>query len=180
MKGGIFTAKLCEVCGREFSALYPKSSFKNHEVCNVCKKRLDASKKDFDEVKSEILEELNKCNDFKSYDSIIDEMKDFPTTTGYNFENARIIEYLGVTGGETALGTGLITDFTAALYDISGTESPELTNKIRLAKNVSLAKLIQNCKKLGANAVVGVSFELTTVESILIASANGTAVKIEK
>ena len=61
-----------------------------------------------------------------------------------------------------------------------GTESPGLTNKIRLAKDVALAKLIENCKKLGANAVIGVSFELTTVESILIASANGTAVIIEK
>ena len=173
-------SKNCEVCGREFSALYPKTSFESHEVCKVCKKRLEVSEKNFNEIKDEILEEMNICNDFKSYDTLIEEMKNFPATTGYAFENAHIVEYLGVTGGETALGTGLITDFTAALYDISGTESPELTNKIQLAKNVSLAKLIANSKKLGANAVIGVSFELTTVESILIASANGTAVKIEK
>ena len=174
-------AKNCEVCGREFSALYPKTSFEKHEVCKVCKKRLETSEKNFDEVRKEILDEQSKCgNDFKNYDSLINEIKTFPSTTGFGFENARIKEYLGVTGGETALGTGLITDFTAALYDMYGTESPGLTNKIRLAKDVALAKLIENCKKLGANAVIGVSFELTTVESILIASANGTAVIIEK
>ena len=38
-------AKNCEVCGREFSALYPKTTFEKHEVCKVCKKRLEISEK---------------------------------------------------------------------------------------------------------------------------------------
>ena len=46
-------AKNCEVCGREFSALYPKTSFEKHEVCKVCKKRLEISEKNFDEVRKE-------------------------------------------------------------------------------------------------------------------------------
>ncbi len=172
-------AKNCEICQREFDALYPKTSFEKHEVCKVCKKRLETSGKNFDEIKAEVIEELKKCDDFVDYNSLLDRMKGFPATTGMTFEGYRITEYLGVTGGETALGTGLYTDFASAIYDITGTESPELTNKIRKAKDFALAKLIDNSKKLGANAVIGVNFELTTVNSILIASANGTAVRIE-
>lgn len=172
--------KNCEICKREFDALYSKTSFENHDVCKVCKKRLETSGKSFEEVKEEVLLELKKCADFFDYNSLLEQMKGFPATTGMNFEGYKIIEYLGITGGETALGTGLYTDFASAVYDITGTESPELTNKIRMAKDFSLAKLVDNSKKLGANAVIGVNFELTTVNSILIASANGTAVKIEK
>ncbi|MBQ7124261.1 MAG: heavy metal-binding domain-containing protein [Oscillospiraceae bacterium] len=173
-------AKNCEVCGREFDALYPKTSFENHEVCKVCKKQLEASEKSFDEVKKQILEEIRRCNDFVDYDAMLEKMRGFPATTGMAFEGYKITDYLGITGGETALGTGLYADFAAAIYDIKGTESPELTDKIRKAKDLALAKLIENCKKLGANAVIGVNFELATIDSIMIASANGTAVRIEK
>lgn len=171
--------KNCEVCGREFDALYTKTTFENHEVCKVCKKRLEASGRAFDEVKEEVLAEQEKCSYTMDYSAVLEQAKSFPATTGMGFEGYKITEYLGVTGGETALGTGLYTDFASAIYDITGTESPELTNKIRKAKDFALAKLIDNCKKLGANAVIGVNFELVTINSVLIASANGTAVRIE-
>ena len=173
-------AKNCEVCGREFDALYPKTGFEGHEVCKVCKTKLQKSDEPFEKTKEAVCEELKRCEDPFTGLEIIEESKGFPATTDYGFEGFKITDYLGLTGGEVALGTGFMTDMYAGLSDFFGTECLSLTDKVRSAKEVAQAKLIQNCKKLGANAVIGVDFEVCSSNYLIIVSANGTAVKIEK
>lgn len=56
-----------------------------------------------------------------------------------------------------------------------------MTNKLTEAKERALKKLYLNCYDAGANAVIGVDFEMMTIgTNMIVTCANGTAVKVEK
>ena len=106
---------------------------------------------------------------------------EFLCTTGYNFDGYKITNYIGIKSGESVLGTGLLSDLSAGLTDFFGVESSVVGRKLGQAKEKALASLIDNCIIAGANAAIGIDLDIMTYgPNMMVACANGTAVKIEK
>lgn len=105
----------------------------------------------------------------------------FLSTTGFDFEGYKITEYIGIKSGESVIGTGLLSDLSAGITDFLGVESFAVGSKLGQAKERALKNLIDNCIVAGANAAIGVDLDIMTYgPNMMVACANGTAVKIEK
>lgn len=132
--------------------------------------------------KEKELEEEQKLAEQSRYvQEQVQKFKDFKATTSMSFEGYKIVEYLDILSGEVVLGTGMFSDFDAALSDFFGTNATSYSNKLTKAKNEALNRLKVNCIDMGANGVIAVDIDITTIGSnMIVACANGTAVKIEK
>ncbi len=105
----------------------------------------------------------------------------FITTTSPQIEGYKITEYIHVISGEVVLGTGFLTDISGTVHDFLGTRSGKYENKLGEAKDYALNRVISRALDLGANAIIGVDFDITILGSnMIVVSANGTAVCIEK
>ena len=101
-------------------------------------------------------------------------------TTTHNVEGHKIAEYYGVVSAEAVMGANVIRDFVAGITDIIGGRSGVYEGKLHQAKEVVLAELIEEARKLGANAVVGINVDFEELRgTMLMIVATGTAVKIE-
>lgn len=178
---------VCNDCGTKFKNI---ENVKETDT-NTCKNRLDElAKSCVDSNAQKIIEEysqkvLSECKmrEIKAEENIVVELRkhNFKLTTGYSFDGFKIKEYLGVHSGETVLGTGFISEFSASLSDILGTQSNMFSKKMAQAKQEALDALISKALLLGANALIGIDFDyITFSNNILGVSANGTAVVIEK
>lgn len=102
------------------------------------------------------------------------------TTSGFDFEGYRIVEYYGVCTGECALGTGFLSSLGASLADFLGTDSQMYSGKLKKAKDIALEHLTDRVKEVGGNAIIGLDIDYTSFSAdIMGVIANGTAVKIE-
>lgn len=102
-------------------------------------------------------------------------------TSGFNFEGYRITRYLGFFSGETALGTGVFSEFFAGAADLFGTTSTKFADKLETAKNYAITELEKKAQRAGANAIIGLDVDYNMFMSNLIGViANGTAVCVEK
>ncbi|MBN1340233.1 MAG: heavy metal-binding domain-containing protein [Bacteroidales bacterium] len=102
-------------------------------------------------------------------------------TTTPSIEGKKVTSYLGVVTGEAIIGANLFKDIFASITDIVGGRSSAYEKVLREAKESALQELADNALKLGANAVVGIDLDYETIGhsgSMLMVSANGTAVKI--
>ena len=101
-------------------------------------------------------------------------------TTTSEIPGYRIIKVLGVVSGSTVRAKHIGKDIVAALRHIVGGELKEYTEMLKEAREQALRRMIEEAKKLGADAVVNVRFMTSAIASgaaeIL---AYGTAVKIE-
>lgn len=103
------------------------------------------------------------------------------STTGYNFEGYIIEEYLGIVDGQAVLGTGVLSEIFANISDTFGTESNAFSKKMREAKKLAFDDMQKEALYKGANAIIGLDIDITTIGNNMIAvSANATAVKIKK
>lgn len=102
------------------------------------------------------------------------------TTSGF-VDGYRISKYIAIKSGQCVLGTGFLSDLSAGVNDMLGTESNRMGDKLSQVKDVALRKLIAECVKVHADAVIGVDTDVMTVgHNMMVASATGTAVKLEK
>ena len=102
------------------------------------------------------------------------------TVTTDQIEGRRIVEYLGIVTGDAIVGANMFRDFFASIRDIVGGRAGGYEKALRGAKDAALGDLIEEARALGANAVVGIDLDYETVgESMLMVSANGTAVRVE-
>ncbi len=102
------------------------------------------------------------------------------TVTTDQIEGRRIVEYLGIVSGDAIVGANLFRDFFAGIRDIVGGRAGGYEKALRGAKDAALEDLAEDARALGANAVVGIDLDYETVgESMLMVSANGTAVRVE-
>lgn len=99
-------------------------------------------------------------------------------TTTQNIEGKEIVEYKGLVFGEVISGANILRDFLASITDIIGGRSKTYEKNINEARNHALKELKDNAQRLGANAVVGVSFEyqMGGTKDMFIVVATGTAV----
>jgi uncharacterized protein YbjQ (UPF0145 family) len=103
-------------------------------------------------------------------------------TTTDSVEDKRITGYLGIVCGSAVMGTNIFRDMLASVRDIVGGRSGSYETILNDAKNAALADLQAQAAQLGADAIVGVDLDYETIggdgKTMLIVSANGTAVKL--
>lgn len=101
--------------------------------------------------------------------------------TGFHFEGFRIVKYLNVISAETVLGAGLGTRFSAWAANLAGVQTESFAKKFEQAKTAAMNQLVTKAVNLGANALIGVSFDYPLIYNKVIAViANATAVVVEK
>jgi uncharacterized protein YbjQ (UPF0145 family) len=106
---------------------------------------------------------------------------DMIVTTTHQVEGRRILTYHGVVSGEAIVGANVLRDFFASIRDIVGGRSGSYERVLRSGRDSALDEMIDEARRLGANAVVGVDLDYGAVgatESMLMVTATGTAVTL--
>ena len=103
-------------------------------------------------------------------------------TTTDGIDSRRITAYLGIVTGDAVMGTNIFRDMMASVRDIVGGRSGSYEKILGEAKQAALVDLQARAAELGADAVVAVDLDYEVVggdsKTMLIVSANGTAVKL--
>jgi len=96
-----------------------------------------------------------------------------PDLPGYE-----IVKVLGTIHGLTVRTRGLGGDIVAAVEGVFGGEVTAYTSECEKARRESLNRLIENARRIGANAVIGVDFETSDIlqGKATVFAAYGTAV----
>ena len=101
-------------------------------------------------------------------------------TMSFNVEGYKITRYLDVISGACVIGTGAISEFSASLSDLLGTESNAFADKLNIARESALLELRKKCLDLKANGIINVAFSYVTFANNMIGViVNGTAVMLE-
>jgi len=96
-----------------------------------------------------------------------------PDLPGYE-----IVKVLGTVHGLTVRTRGVGGKFVAGVEGIFGGEVTSYTSECEKARRESLNRLIENAKRIGANAVIGTDFETSDIlnGTATIFAAYGTAI----
>lgn len=99
-----------------------------------------------------------------------------PTIPGYE-----VVKVLGTIHGLTVRTRGVGGKIVAGIEGIFGGEVTSYTSECEKARRESLDRLIENAKKMGANAIIGTDFETSDIlnGTATIFSAWGTAVTVK-
>lgn len=102
-------------------------------------------------------------------------------STTPTLEGNPIRQYLGVVTAESIVGANFVKDFMANVRDFFGGRSGAYEGVLIEARETVLKELEERASRMGANAVVGISFDYETVGgtgSMLMVVASGTAVVV--
>ena len=95
-------------------------------------------------------------------------------------ESKKVVKYLGLVSGEAIMGANIFKDLFAGIRDIVGGRAAAYEKELRKAKEIAINEMIEEARKLGANAILSVDLDYETIgQSMLMVSASGTAVVIE-
>lgn len=99
------------------------------------------------------------------------------TTDG--IEGRRIVDYLGIVSGDAIVGANVFRDVFARVRDVVGGRAGGYEAALRGAKEHAIEDMIEQARADGADAVVAVDLDYEVIgDSMLMVSANGTAVKL--
>lgn len=102
-------------------------------------------------------------------------------STTPSLEGYKITAYLGIVSGETIIGANVFKDFFASITDIVGGRSGAYEQVLREAKATAMSEMEMQARAFGATGIVGIDLDYETIrEGMLMVTAAGTAVKIEK
>ena len=104
-------------------------------------------------------------------------------TTTPTVEGHTITEYKGVVFGEVISGVNFIKDFKASIRDFVGGRSGSYEGELINARTKALNELEVRARQMNADAVVGIDIDYEVLGqngSMLMVSASGTAVKLQK
>lgn len=102
------------------------------------------------------------------------------TTTGL-VEGRPVKNYLGVVSGEAVIGANIFRDLFAGIRDVIGGRSGSYEEVFREARQTALREMEEEARRLGADAVVGVSIVYeggVSQGTMLMVAASGTAVRL--
>ena len=102
-------------------------------------------------------------------------------STTPTLEGNPIRQYLGVVPAESIVGANFVKDFMANVRDFFGGRSGAYEGVLIEAREIVLKELEERASRMGANAVVGISFDYEAVGgsgSMLMVVASGTAVVV--
>ncbi|RLJ02193.1 MAG: hypothetical protein DRP10_02090 [Candidatus Aenigmatarchaeota archaeon] len=95
-------------------------------------------------------------------------------------EGKKIVKYLGLVSGEAIMGANVFKDLFAGIRDIVGGRAAAYEKELRKAKEIAINEMIEEARKLGANAILSIDLDYETIgQSMLMVSASGTAVFVE-
>ena len=101
-------------------------------------------------------------------------------TSTFDIADKTIIKTLGLVKGNTIRARHVGRDIMAGLRGIVGGELHEYTKLLAESREQALDRMIEDARKLGADAVVGVSFSTSVMsQGAAELMAFGTAVLIE-
>jgi len=101
-------------------------------------------------------------------------------TTGFEVQDKKIAEYLGVVRGIVVRATGIGRGFIGGIKSIAGGNIEEFTVVCEEARREAFNRMVQHAVEIGADAVIGMRYDATefgqggTTEVL----AYGTAVKL--
>jgi uncharacterized protein YbjQ (UPF0145 family) len=99
------------------------------------------------------------------------------TTDG--IEGRKVVEYLGIVSGDAIVGANVFRDVFARVRDVVGGRAGGYEKALRGAKEHAIEDMVQEAEAAGADAVLAVDLDYEVVgESMLMVSANGTAVRL--
>ena len=101
-------------------------------------------------------------------------------STTNNIEGKDIEETLGLVKGEIVQSKHLGKDFMAGMKTIVGGEIKSYTEMISEARNIATERMIEEAKKLDADAIIGVRYGSSAImQGAAEIIAYGTAVKFK-
>lgn len=103
------------------------------------------------------------------------------TTTTPQLAERATRETLGIVTGQAIIGANIFRDFMAGVTNIVGGRATGYENALREARDLALAEMVEEARRLGGEAIVSVDldYEALGVENgMLMVSATGTAVKL--
>lgn len=105
-------------------------------------------------------------------------------TTTTDIQGKTIESYEGIVTAEVVYGTNALRDFFAGIRDMIGGRTGSYEKVFQKGHQDALKELEQNAKKVGANAVIGISVDTGTINvddkgTLLLITATGTAVKVK-
>ena len=99
-----------------------------------------------------------------------------PTIDGYH-----ITKYLGVRSYDSIVETGYESRTGEKIGELLGLRSNVVLNQVGSAKRRAYTAFLNACVEAGANAAIGVVFNLTALNIyMMVATVSGTAVIVEK
>ena len=102
-------------------------------------------------------------------------------TSTFDIADKKIVKTLGLVKGNTIRARHVGRDIMAGLRGIVGGELHEYTKLLAESREQALDRMIEDAEKLGADAVVGVSFSTSVMsQGAAELMAFGTAVVIEE
>lgn len=100
--------------------------------------------------------------------------------TSDGIEGRRIVGYLGIVSGDAIVGANVFRDLFARVRDVVGGRAGGYEAALRGAKQHAMEDMQREAEALGANAIIAVDLDYEVIgQSMLMVSANGTAVRIE-
>ena len=102
------------------------------------------------------------------------------STTTPSIEGHKIATYHGIVVGEAILGANIVRDLFAGITDILGGRSGAYEQELGRARETALKEMEDHAVARGANAVVGVDLDYEVINNMLMVSASGTAVTIQR
>lgn len=184
-----YEQRLCVECGRQYQKILDAKSLKEvsaemeyinnklqeNQTERIVSDYLSAlfSEENEEKAMSEINEEIQAKREEKKKELVI--------SSGYNFEEYKITKYCDFITAQTVFGMGMFKAMAASIANMTGDESTALNSKIDEAKSVAMEELKKKAVDKGANAIIGVDIDFSMFsDTMIVVSANGTAVVIEK
>ena len=100
-------------------------------------------------------------------------------STTPTLEGRPIQEYIGIVTGEAIMGANIVRDFLATITDVVGGRSGAYENKLKDARDIAIGEMVEQARRMGANAIVGIDIDYEVVrEGMLMVAVSGTAVRI--
>jgi uncharacterized protein YbjQ (UPF0145 family) len=101
--------------------------------------------------------------------------------TTHELPGYRVTKVHGLVRGNTIRARHLGKDITAVLRNVAGGEITEYTKMLAEAREQSIDRMLEEADSLGANAILGVRFQTSMVQSGAAEMlCYGTAVTIEE
>ena len=94
-------------------------------------------------------------------------------------EGRKVVQYLGIVSGDAIVGANIFRDVFARVRDVVGGRAGGYEKALKGAKEGALEDMVEEAQARGADAVVAVDLDYEVIgDSMLMVSANGTAVKL--
>jgi uncharacterized protein YbjQ (UPF0145 family) len=107
-------------------------------------------------------------------------VRDITVTTTSNLEGREVSAYIGIVAAEVVLGTELIQEPSRGIMARFRRSPASVGSSLTEARDAALREMKSRAAAKGADAVIGVSLGHQVVNSMLLVTATGTAVRLSQ